>query len=247
MRTEAQGRRPRATRRWPWVVLAALAMVVGRPASAGKLLDRVLRILGVSASPGQMKGDDDEPAFGEIWLADLASGSRTALTSHGAYRWPVFALDGKTILALKGQDLITITVPGGQPVHRQRAPGVAKLVGVDRERPRLMLVLRDGPGTPPAIMSLETGVRSPLPWDPQAKGNTALLAHLRGEERVYGDIRLFVTTESAPSLDGTRQWQEVHLQRGGAAPISVSDCKPQSCRQPTLSADGKLVAYIRVE
>jgi Tol biopolymer transport system component len=209
---------------------------------------RVLRFLGVTASPGQMKGDAGPGGAGQIFVADLAQGTQRALTNRGQYQWPIFSLDGKAIHALDNDGgVVTLSVDTGKVLRRQKVAGLKKLVGVDRERPDELLVLRQDPAAPVALLTVATGKVTPLPFDPQDEEQRRILSHLENEERVYGSTRIFVRTESKSAMEGTREWEEIYLQVAGAPPHAISNCAGRNCREPALSADGQRAAYIRVE
>src|ERR1700709_2216998 len=52
-------------------------------------VDRVLSFLGISDSPGTLKGPGDEVSSGELWLVDLESQTRRAIAPGRHYRSPV--------------------------------------------------------------------------------------------------------------------------------------------------------------
>ena len=243
---------PPSTGRLPPTLCAGLTLLVlmlqPTPARADGLAMRVLRFLGVTASPGQMKGDAGPGGAGQIFVADLAQGTQRALAQRGQYQWPIFSLDGKSIYALeKDGSVVTLSVDAGKVLRRQKVAGLKKLVGVDRERPDELLVLRQDPSAPVALLALSTSKVTPLPFDPQDEEQRRILSHLENEERVYGGTRVFVQTESKSAMEGTREWEEIYLQVAGVAPHAVSNCSGGNCREPALSADGQRAAYIRVQ
>jgi hypothetical protein len=76
------------------------------PAPAKKqspdFIDKVLKFLGISDSPGTLKGPGDEVVRGQLWVADLGSQTTHAIASGGSYRSPVFMPGSNDILALSG-------------------------------------------------------------------------------------------------------------------------------------------------
>jgi Tol biopolymer transport system component len=52
-------------------------------------------------------------------------------------------------------------------------------------------------------------------------------------------------TESAQSIEGTREWTDVYIQQGDGKAKNVSRCDRSNCGQPSLSPDGKTVVYIQ--
>jgi hypothetical protein len=219
---------------------------LGNPGSARAdgLFDRILRVMGISATPSQMKGDGDVIA-GEIWIAELKPGRRRALTTDSGYRWPVFEPGGESVVSLKGESVVRISVKAGELRVLETIPGVEKLVGFDADqRDNLLIVLSDDTA-PLAMVSLKTGQLTPLPYDPKLKDHRRMLSHVKGQERLYAASRVYVKTESKQSLEGTLEWDDVYVQQGDAAPRNVSDCDGVTCSQPSLSPNGMAVVYIR--
>jgi hypothetical protein len=211
-----------------------------------KLVARLLRILGVTLSSGQLKAPAEPGEPGRLVTKDLATGTEHALTADGGYRWPVFSLDAKAVYALRGAEVVTIDTSSGKITRRQRVAKVDKLVGVDREQPDQVLVLRTDHAAPLALLSLKSGKVTLLPYDPRDDEQRVMLSHLAGEERVYGTTRVSVKTEREPTMAGTSEWQEIYLQAGDAVPRAISACAGTSCREPALSADGGHAVWVRV-
>jgi hypothetical protein len=243
MRTMNRPRRPT----FALALLGTVAfLVAATPAHANGILLRVLRVLGMSAGAGQMKGPDTEAGPGQIWIANLADDTRHAVTPKGGYRWPVFEMGGKTMIALGGSKVVRIALPSGKLDELRDVPGLEKLVGFDPAYPDEVLVVRNNtPAVPLAMLSIKTGKLTPLPLDRNDKDQNKLLAAARGETRVYESRRLFLQTESRAALEGTREWQNVYVQEGNALPRAVSRCKDVVCHQPSLSPDGAHVVYVQ--
>src|SRR5215471_16999050 len=75
---------------------------------------RILRIAGISATPGSMKAPLDL-ATGEVWTIRLGRGTLSQLTAEGGYRSPVFLPGGDAVLALRGAELIRIPLGDAAP------------------------------------------------------------------------------------------------------------------------------------
>jgi hypothetical protein len=235
---------------WPFWLIAIVAglLLSGPSAHAAGLLEGLLRFLGVSAAPSQMKGPDGggTAVAGRIWIVDLSDGARRPLTQDGGYRWPIFQSDGTAVIALRGNKVVRISLGDGKLVTLQDAPDVEKLVGVNTTQPEEVLVVRNDAAAPLAVLSLKSGRLTTLPYDRKAKDQRQMLSHLRGETRVYGRFRLFLQTETRPTMEGgTREWQNVYLQDGEAAPRPISRCQDVTCHQPSLSPSSTRVAYVQ--
>src|SRR5262245_24390184 len=102
---------------FPLVTVFATTLVVGALAAgevrAAGLMNRVLRILGLTAAPGQMRGAGREPAPGRLWIADAAGDARRPLTTAAGFRSPLFEPGGRSVIALHGEDVVRVLVGAG--------------------------------------------------------------------------------------------------------------------------------------
>lgn len=227
------------------MVLVVSLLLVVHAASAESWLDRVLQFTGIAASPGAMKGDSDASPAGDIWITDLASGGTRRLTREHGYRWPVFMPGDAALLALREEQLVRIPVDGGAPSPLFQVTGIRKLIGFDRQDPDSVLVLTVDRGRPLRVLSLNRKSSEALPYDAQDPSQRRLLRHLEAQERVYGDVRVYVREESREDLEGVRRWTDVYMSRADAAPRRITACEGNDCGQPSLSPSGGLVAYVR--
>jgi len=226
--------------------IAAIGSLLMLPAAvaAGSMVDTLLRVAGLTASPAQMRGPGDEVEAGDIWVTGAGGGPASALTSGGGYRSPVFAPDGG-IVALRGDAVVRIPAAGGSAASVQRAPGVLKLVGFDTKNADAIVVLLDGGPSPLGVLSLKSGKLTPLPYDAKSEAERRMLAQVRGQERTYGDASVYVKGESKRGLSRAIEWTDVYLRRGNAPPQNLSTCDGVSCAQPALSPDGRRVAFVK--
>lgn len=233
--------------RQAWLILLlASGLPDAASCHAEGVLDHLLGFLGISASPSQMKGPRDTVDSGEIWIAPLAEGNSTQVGGGAGFRWPIFAPGGQSVLALAGETLVSIPVTGGPPKSLHSLPGVEKLVGFAKGDVDKLLLLRanQGGGWEIGVLSLASGKIADIAHDPQQ--DRRLLAHLRGHERVYDGIKLYLKTETKPSVTGGQtEWIEVYAKQGDAPPRRVSRCDGSDCAQPSLSADGSKIVFIK--
>jgi hypothetical protein len=230
-------------------MLCLLVMpVAGQPAKKTESFwSKVLRIAGISANPTALRGTEKASA-GDVWVAAL--GSQTTLqrlTRDGGYRSPVFD-SPQSILAFKAGDLYRVPLSGDPPTKLRSLPGVTKLVGLSRDDNDQLLALtgdsRNATGA--ALVSIRTGAVTPLPYDPASSQDEVLLAHLSGWERAYGNLRLYCEEEEKEAPGGvTIRFTDVYLKRGSDAPLNLTNGNGISSCQPSLSPDGKSVAFIR--
>ena len=227
------------------VAVAAAGLLLATPASAQSLLQKLLRIAGLTAAPSQLRNPSGAPV-GDIWAADVTAGTRRALTEGGGYRSPVFSPDGSSLYALR--DDVLVQLADGQVTMGVSIPGVLKLVGFDAAAPGELVVLldgRDAVGTLLAVVTPHDRRIAPLAVDMNEAAERQMITYIRGDERVYQDARLFTRTETKAGAIRPIEWTEVYLQRGAAAAVNVSRCDGANCSQPAMSPDGARVAWVR--
>ena len=228
----------------------AAALVLSMPAAAAAetLVQKLLRIAGLTAAPTQMRGPADEVEPGNIWIAPADKGAAKALTTDGGYTSPLFSPDGR-VYALKGGTLVRLPQETGAGVAVHKVPGAVKLVGFDGANADDLVLLLDAPraGSPLGVLSLKSGRVTPLPYDAASEEQRRMLAQIRGQEREYGTTTVYTKTESRRGLSRNLQWTDVYIRRGTAAPRNVSACDGVNCVQPALSPDGRGVVFIKTE
>lgn len=209
---------------------------------------RVLRASGIAANPSTLKGPE-RGASGQIWVAELGGKRTRELTAGGGYRSPVFIPGRNSILALKGSDIVRLPVGGGAPERLYTINGISKLVGFNRDTPDQLLVLTEDSFAKPSVgwLSVKTGRFVPMPYDPASSEDKRMLEHLRGWDRVYGGTSVYVNSLIKQSLSGPVEWTDVFLKAERGEPINVSRCEDVDCGQPSLSANGRLLVFIKVE
>ena len=225
----------------------AIVFLLASSATAGaeSLIEKLLRVAGLTAAPGQMRGPGDAVEFGDIWIASTDGATRTALTSGGGYRSPIFAPTGESIYGLKADTLVRIPSAGGAATPLVSTAGIVKLIGFDSSNASALIVLLDSSTAPLGSLSLDSGKITPLSYDAKAQGERLLLSQITGEERVYGDTRLYVRTETKRGISRTIEWADVYLQHGNLPAINVSGCDGVNCGQPALSPNGRRVVFVK--
>ena len=228
------------------VLLLILLPAAGQSQSPPKetLLQKLLRIAGLTAAPSQMRAPGD-PHPGDIWIVSLQDRNPRALTNDGGYHSPVFAPNDGFVYALRDDSVVRIPVAGGAATSQGRASGIVKLVGFDGPDDLIVLTEAQAPASPLALLSLKTGRLASLPHDPTSPEELRLIAFVRGDERVYGETRVYTRTESRRGALRTSEWTDVYIARGTAAPVNVSACQGVDCGAPALSPDGRYIAYVK--
>lgn len=227
-----------------WLVAAAVPAEV----RAESFWQKILRFAGISASPSQMKGIDDEPGSGDIWLIHLAHKTRQRITWNGGFQSPVFAPGDETILAVRADSLVQIPVDGAEPKELFPVKGVVKLVGFSLDQPDRLLLLKQSGDDRPAVgfLSMQSDKFTKLPYDENSPEDREMLNHLTGWERVYGQTTVSTKPETKVVLGGNKKmWTDVYIRQGQQNPLNISECDGQNCGQPSLSHDGRMVVYIK--
>jgi len=218
-----------------------------KPTEKESLWTRIARIAGLTATPSTQKGRDDELVQGDIWVADPAQNTRLQLTHDGGYRSPIFLAGDREILALKGEDVVLISVAGGEPRKISDVKRATKLVGASLDEPNKVLILTEDENQRTALklLSLKDAQITGVPFDEESKEDRRLIVHIRNWERVYGDVRVYVKNETKNGLAGPLEWTDVYLSQGDGVLINISKCDGVNCGQPSLAQSKKVVVYIK--
>ena len=211
------------------------------------LLNKLLRITGISATPSQQKAPNEEiEAGGEIWISNVKAGTLHRLGHENGFRSPVFGPNDEAVLAVKGGALWRVSLQTDDASKMHQVAGLTKLVGIDRkDSDKILVLIKRNLTTAPALLLLGTGAITEISYDANSASDRKLLNHLKGWERVYGDTMVYPRAQTRESVTGTVEWQDVFLKRDDATPINVSRCDGANCGQPSLSGDGTKVVFIR--
>jgi hypothetical protein len=210
--------------------------------------EKLLKFLGISDSPGTLKGPGDEVNNGQLWVADLNSQTTRALTSGDGYRSPVFLTGTKEVLALRGSDVVQVPAVGGEGRKLYSVAGIVKLVGASTSDGGTVLILQrtESGGRPRVgLLNVTSGAITPVPYDPASSQDLQMVEDLAGWSRTYADRRIYVKRQSKQALSGTVEWSDVFLQVGNQTAVDVSRCDGVNCGQPSLSADGHWLVFVK--
>ena len=225
---------------------AALVLSIAAVTTGETLLEKLLRVAGLTAAPARTRGTAAASAPGNIWVAPTDNGTPKALTTDGGYTSPIFSPDGR-VYALRGGAVVRLPqeTGGGVAVHQVR--GALKLVGFDVKNPDDLVVLLDVSGTasPLGVLSLTSGRVTPLPYDAASEEQRRLVARIRSDERQYGTTGVYTNAESRRGASRSLRGTDVYVRSGAAAARNVSKCDGASCGQPALSPDGRRVVFIK--
>ncbi len=190
-----------------------------KPVKTETFWQKVLRITGISSTPSSMKGDEEGLA------------------------------GDRTLLAVKGDDVVEIPFDGGDGKKLHTIKGIVKLVGLSADNPDQVLFLSEAEKgqTSVGLLSMSNGQVTPLPFDKNSEADGKMLEHILAWERVYdsGKISVYTKTETKEGLAGTIEWSDVYLKRSGQEPVNVSKCDGAHCGQPSLSPNGRYIVYIK--
>ncbi len=209
---------------------------------------KVLRVAGVSTTPASLRSDD-QVTGGDIWWVTVAEKAvPQRLTRGGGYSSPVFDVSGQNVLALKSGDLYRVRLSGDATVELHTVAGVTKLVGLSRDDPDQLLVIGEDQQHLPfaALFSIQSGRLLVIPHNADSSDDQVMLAHLSGWERVYDDTLLYTEKNEKQGPGGMAiEFTDVYLKRGSDPPINLTHGNRISSSQPSLSADGRVVVFIR--
>jgi hypothetical protein len=226
--------------------LLAMLALSATVAAQESLLQKLLRIAGLTAAPSQLRGPGEAVEPGNIWIVPADRGTPKALTLDGGYTSPIFSTDGR-VYALKGDTLVRLPQETGAGVAVHNVPRALKLVGFDAANADELVVLVDAaPGSSPlGVLSLRSGRVTPLPVDPASEEQRRMLAQIRAQERTYGTTSVYTRTDRRRGMSRNIDWSDVYIRSGDGAPRNVSACNGVTCVQPALSPDGRSVVFIK--
>jgi hypothetical protein len=214
--------------------------------TAARFAEKLLKFLGISNNPSTLKGP--EIASGELWVADLDTGSTHAVTEAGGYRSPIFLPGTKDILVLRGTDVIRIPLGSGPGKKVYSVDDITKLVGANSDDPGSVLILlrgKEASNPRVGLLSVKTGAVTILPYDSGSSQDLQMVESLEGWARAYGDQQVYVKRQTKQALSGTIEWSDVFRKVGGAEPVDVSHCDGRDCGQPSLSENGRLLIFVK--
>jgi hypothetical protein len=177
---------------------------------------------------------------GDVFLVDAEGKSASRLTEGGGFHSPLFLPGDDALLALRSDHLVRIELKGGEPQELGALPGANRLVIVDRENPNAVFYLADAGGRT-SVQRFDWRLKqSSAVTAPAGNEEQPMLSRLRGDERQRENVRLVVKEK-----DPVTPWTDVFLQRGGTE-VNLTSGSGVSNRQPTLSHNGRHVAFVRV-
>jgi hypothetical protein len=78
-----------------------------------------------------------------------------------------------------------------------------------------------------------------------ARGDAWFLRYRAAELDDGGKTVVYTKTETKKGLAGAVEWRDVYLKREGRDTINVSNCDGVNCGQPSVSQNGRWVAYVK--
>ncbi len=171
------------------LLFASLALALQPPRKPAKktepFLDWLLRVTGISATSRGLKGDTPDLS-GDIWIADIGggAGAKQRLTFEGGYRWPIFSMDDRSIIAICGANLCSIPAAGGDSVKLPHSiAGIERLIGAAKDGVVLATATDIG------IFSPQTGAFTA--FAPQTQADRDAMDRMRKPARSYGGTEIY--------------------------------------------------------
>lgn len=226
--------------------LFAALVLSGGVFAQESVIQKLLRIAGLTASPSQVRAPAETVYPGNIWVVPADRGAPKALTLDGGYTSPIFSPDGR-VYALKGDTLVRLPQETGAGVAVHKVPRAVKLVGFDGSNADdLVVLLEPAAGRSPlAVVSLRSGRTTPLAVDPVSEEQRRMLTQIRAQERSYGTTSVYTHAERRRGTSRNSEWTDVYIRSGGRPPRNVSACNGINCAQPALSPDGRSIVFIK--
>jgi hypothetical protein len=221
----------------------------GKKKQSAGFADKLLKFLGISDSPGTLKGPN-EVRSGQLWVAEVGPRTTRAITKSAGYRSPIFLATSKDILALKESEIWRFPAGGSEGKKLYSISGISKLVASSADDPDVVLVLQsDGSNGHPRVglLSISTGKVTPEPYDRASSQDLQMVENLESWDRVYGDKRVYVKRETKQAMSGPVEWTDVFQKVNSQEPVDVSQCDGTNCGQPCMSADGRLIVFVKAE
>jgi hypothetical protein len=183
---------------------------------------------------GSLGGSD---APGEVWIVDIRDKQRRQATQDSDLSWPVIAPDGRSVFALRGQQIVRINLATGGETAIGAPKDWRKLIGVTSDG-TIVAFIADLPRARPALVQADGAVT--VFEQTVSDEDRRNAANLLQENRAYaGDVTLLVKRSSRGGngfdifLETPREQQ------------NLTDCGDDSCGQPSLAPDGNHVVYVR--
>jgi hypothetical protein len=227
-------------------IFFALMIALCARVSAETFWQKMLRITGVSATPSlQKSGQEEMPAGGQIWIANLQSGQLRKLTVDSGYRSPVFTPDGRSILALKSNEVWRIPLDGGSVEKLHAVAGLSKLIGFDHDTNQLCVLVEQAQRVSAGLLTLTSGQVALLEYDQDDRQSRRMMTQLKGWEREYGTTSVYPARQKKKSISGNIEWDDIFLKRAEEDPVNVSRSDGVNCGHPSLSPNSQEVAFIK--
>jgi hypothetical protein len=178
---------------------------------------------------------------GQVWIAEVDGtrliGAARALGPFTNLSWPVFGPDGE-VYALEDKGVVRLTGTGKESALQNSSAPWVKLVGVGRDG-SILGIMDDPPFGKIAILSPKGELT--IGTSPASTEERERQAALLQESRTYADGRRLSISYSERGGRGL----DIFIAASDRPTANISDCGDDACGQPSISPDGKWVAWIR--
>jgi len=238
----------------PLIVLSASFATAALPQKTEGFWAKVLKVLGITATPANQKGDEDPTVQGDIWVYKVDS-KLASPVKQGNFSSPIFLPSGNVVLALSGEKVVKIDVvlegtqiSAGTAAELATIPGIIRLIAVQSDAADQVLILTDmDHDNCPGVAVLNLNDRSVVPLThTNSKEDGNLIDYLRRSEREYDDgTKLEVRMEIKKKDGKDLQAVNAYLKLPGKDYANISRCPAGvNCGQPSVSNDRKYVLFV---
>lgn len=209
-------------------------------------VQRMLEIFGITATTSMQKNEEIVNS-GQIWICSSDGSNHSQITKNTEFRSPIILPDNKNIIALRNESVIKINLNDGSMTDILSVQRAIKIIGYEKNNVNVIYLLcKNGLRNPYIVqLNLETIKEDTVHYDVSNANDRLVLNSIKGEERYYGDIRLF--TQSVTDFINMEERKCIFMQTKRGTAKNMTQGMEGNFEQPSLSQDGKIIVYIKIK
>lgn len=196
-------------------------------------------LLGLDVTAAHVMSGGDVGA-GAIWIAALDGSDARMLADDDGYESPVFTPDNQAVIAKRGEDVVRISLADGTADVLGTVPGLLAVAAVDDQGDALVARATE---TGPVLAEFRQGAVRDFEAGDEAHHDEVVRALLRSSKRFSDGLHLRVDVSEASRYDLDETF-DVFVEQNDRS-WNATNCHPDSCGQPSISADRSMIAFIR--